>query len=151
MALRRSRFQFGLSTLLLAAVVAALVMGFLTRGPVASWVGHFELTMQLASESGREIKEVSYAAFFRRDLAEWVATHPVAERGAAFDQATTRNGRFVASVMCSGKRNLLGYDISYFEPRYLVLRVTYADGTLIRRAVEVPAGRGPRSIVVPVP
>ena len=118
---------------------------------VCVWDGRFELALDVVSSSGEHIDDVSYAAFFKREEAEWVEadTSEVSEH--CFHPAAKDNSRFSADVVCSGKTWVFGIETSYTEPRYIVVRVKCRNGKVFRRSAEIPAGRGPRTMTVSVP
>ena len=148
--LRRRRPRAKLWLLMLAIMAVILVSWSLT--PEAVWDGYFSLALDVRSESGRAIKELSYATFFKNEQAQWLLTeHAEGEPDSDFRSAVQNNGRFSAEVSCSGRFSIFNIETRYTEPRYLVLRVTYADGKESRRLAEIPAGRGPPSMTVVVP
>lgn len=118
----------------------------------AIWDGRFPLTLDVRSASGKPIKALAYATFFKRPEAEW-ATKNVAGKpeDVHFHPAVPKNGQFVTEIGCSGRTWLFNIETSYTEFRYVVCRVTYGDGNEVRRLAEVPAGRGARSLSVVVP
>jgi hypothetical protein len=118
----------------------------------AVWDGQFPLTLDVRSASGKPIKALAYATFFKRSEAEWATKHVAGQpEGARFHAALPRDGRFVTEIGCSGRTWGFNIETSYTEFRYIVCRVTYGDGNEVRRLAEVPAGRGARSMSVVVP
>jgi hypothetical protein len=132
-----------------AAVILVLTSPWLFS--VAVWDGRFALTLDVRSESKAAIKAVSYATSFKLEEAQWLATYNGRVVDSEFRPADRDNGRFVTQVGCSGRHWIFNIETTYAEFRYVVVRVTSVDGKKVRRLVEIPAGRGPRSVTVLVP
>lgn len=145
---RRKRRRILLAILLSILVASPLIVSSLA---VCVWSGRFELALDVVSSSGEHIDDVSYAAFFKREEAEWADTDTSEVSGHCFHPAAKDNGRFIADVYCSGKTWIFDIETSYTELRYIVVRVKCRNGKVFRRMAEIPAGRGPRSMSVSVP
>jgi hypothetical protein len=139
---------------LLVAGVALFVLAAPWLLVEAVWDGGFPLALDVRSESGKAIKTLAYATFFKREPAEWVTKHitgQAEDRDSGFRPAVENNGQFLAEVGCSGRTWIFNIETRYTEFRYIVFRVTYDGGKEVRRMAEIPAGRGPRSLTVMVP
>ena len=137
---------------LLVAGVACFVFTAPWLLEEAVWDGHFPLTLDVRSASGKPLKALAYATFLKRPEAEWATKHVTGQPvDVHFHPAAPHDGRFVAEIGCSGRTWVFNIETRYTEFRYLVCRVTYADGSEVRRMAEVPAGRGSRSLNVVVP
>jgi hypothetical protein len=137
---------------LLVAGVALVVLAAPWLLNESVWDGHFPLTLDVRSQSGKAIEALAYATFFKREQADEAAKPIAGQPGdARFRPAARHDGRFVADVGCSGRTWIFDIETRYTEFRYLVLRVAYGDGKEVRRMAEVPVGRGPRSLSIKVP
>ena len=134
----------------IGGVLVVLVPLFMTE---AVWDGHFPLTLDVRSESGKAIKALSYATFFKNEQAQWWLTkRPEGQPDWGFRPAVQNGGRFVADGDCSGRLwGVFKIERNYVESRYIVIRATYEDGQETRRLAEIPAGRGPRSLTLVIP
>jgi hypothetical protein len=142
--------QFRIRTLLLAiALVAVLLSLSSTLAPVAAWSGRYELIIHVHSLSPEEIVGVSYAAYFRRDHADWLAKEAEAKYDSEFRPASPDGTGYIARIPCSGRRSLLGSELSYTEARFVVLQIACTDRE-IREIVEVPEGRGKRTVSISI-
>jgi hypothetical protein len=131
------------------AIVVLTAPWFLVE---AVWDGQFPLSLDVRSASGKPIRALAYATFFKRPEAEAAIKHVAGQaEDARFHPAVSRDGRFVTDIACSGKTWIFNIETNYTESRYIVCRVTYGDGNEVRRLAEVPAGRGARSLSVVVP
>lgn len=140
--------------IVLTVFLSMLVMLLLLAPVLLScyvWDGHFQLTLDVTSSSGKHISEVSYAAVSTREQAEWTETHTSGESEFAFRPTSQDNGRFIAHIPCSGRCWVFDIETSYSEFRYVVVRAKYESGKVFRRMAEVPVGRGPRTLKVLVP
>jgi hypothetical protein len=129
-----------------------VLIGALSLSSVAVWDGGFQLTVSLHSRSAAAIKDVSFALCRDREVANQLAA--TTEQSAATEFRSVESagdGRHLVRVPCSGRR-WLGVDYGYIEPyRFIVLRVQPTNRALFFAVVEIPEGRGPRSITVDVP
>lgn len=144
----RNRRKIRAVLLLAVLVIAAIVVAVLS--PVCVWSGHFELLLNVVSSSGKRINDVSYATFSKHEEAERAESGTSEVSASCFHTAVKDHGRFIANVACSG-RSQLGIETSYFEYRYIVVRVKYEDGKESRQVEEITPGRGDRSIAIAVP
>jgi hypothetical protein len=112
-------------------------------------IGFFDLTVELRSTT--PIRAVSY---FNGDFDEPVRL--MAERGAdpeLFDYRRAENfdgKRFVASIKFTDITTALGFERSYRHQGQLALLIEFEGGRKVCKVVDIPAGRGPKSIVVEV-
>jgi hypothetical protein len=137
---------------LLVAGVALFVLAAPWLLNESVWDGHFPLTLDVRSQSGKAIEALAYATFFKREQADGAAKRIAGQpEDVRFRPAARHDGRFVADVGCSGRTWIFDIETRYTEFRYIVCRVTYGDGKEVRRMAEVPAGRGPRSLSIKVP
>ena len=137
---------------LLLFMMIALVLLAIGLLPTAVWDGRFDLTLDVSSLSGKHIKNVSYATYFRQDEADWVATDSSEVSSHALRPVARDTDGFIVPIPCSGKANYF-FDIewSYSEACYIVVEVTDEKGEKTRKSLHIPKGRGPRSMTVLVP
>jgi hypothetical protein len=115
--------------------------------PWTLWIGKFDFTIHLRSQSGAAIKSVLFDAVRRDPKRFRVEEYAWDDLRAAsdFDQTSV-----VLAVTCSGS-DVLGWELSYGERGRVLLQVEFEDGTIARRIVDVPNGRGPRETTVELP
>jgi hypothetical protein len=137
-----------------AVLLVGLILLFVAvvgLSPEMVWDGRFQLDVRLQSRSAAAIKDVSYALYHDREVANRVAG--TTEQSVVTEFRSVENagsGRYLVSVPCSGRR-WLGVEHGYFEYRFIVLRLRYNDKSAVCTAVEIPEGRGQRSVAVDVP
>jgi hypothetical protein len=136
----------------LLTALAIVVIGVLVPASVTVvWDGRFDLRLEVVSENGKRAQSLYYATEDRREVAELIAQNPKTDVEATFRAAREDNDAFVAQIPCSGRKNRVGLENSYHEPRFVVVRVRYEDGAEVRRVAEIPVGRGKRSVTIEIP
>ncbi len=136
------------------AIVAALFFVALLLLPFASqvvWNGFFPLDLEITATEPIE-PDLLIAACGRIEEVE----HALAQgrKGEIpFRQAERmEEGRYLIAVPASGRTGPFDMELSYYEPPFLVLEFKLAaESTPRRKRVDVPPGRGPRSVQVTLP
>lgn len=142
----RRPWQFRLSSLLgLIALLALVLAAVALFGPEKVWTGHFELKIAIESASKTQIERVSYWTTYTREEAEEIAAD-YTRYAQGFEPAEYANQCAVVPVRSGGRINALGRERRYVAQRYVVLCINYADGTENVVVVQVPRGRGSRSV-----
>lgn len=140
--------RFKLSTLLLLlAVVAVLLAVVPLLTYIAVWDGRFQLNVTI--ESVEPFHAAQYDYFWKRDIAQIVLSG--GEESDSWEFAQLSGSAFVLDLPCSGRINFYGHESSYSEPRYVVAKITLKNGEIVRKLIEVPQGRGARSVTISLP
>lgn len=127
----------------------AILLWLLDRiAPVIVWDGRFSVTVNIQASGDKTVESISYASYFKREIADWVADHAFDQASAEFTKAEFIGSHITADIPCSGKESLFGREFDYVELSCLVLRIDFTDGSRTTKTVEVPTGRGPRSLKV---
>lgn len=134
------------------AILVALV-GFgvwaLDRAGDLRWSGSFPLQVRL--EAGRKVVAVWAGTMQRREWAEQIR-QDIRRADCVFRPVEGFDGStFTVDVICGGRNSGLGIERHYTEDQVLVLRLEYADQQDQFQAVEIPEGRGPRTVSVQLP
>ena len=147
-----NKLQFRLSTfILLCGVGPALAYWLIAQIAIGRGCGDFELRLDTHSRSGRAIQLIEYEAHFGREVAEYAVSDPAARQLLNFDFAALEGTIASCDVPHSHLVNAFGHDLSYTYAPFLVLRITYDDGEQALQLVEVPQGRGARSMTLEIP
>ena len=142
-----TRRRYGLWIIL--AIILVVLASLLFPG-VTYWDGRFELILRPVSRPGVQVQSLSYVSVNKREVAESIAGNHKTEAEAAFRSAEKQDDEFVASIRCSGQERG-GIETNYHEPRFLVVRVKCENDIEVRKMVEIPIGRGKRSVDVQLP
>jgi hypothetical protein len=112
-------------------------------------VGSFDLTVELRSAT--PIQAVSYSNGDFGESLHWMAEERVDPELFDYRRADDFDGkRFIASITFTGTASIIGFERSYRHQGQLALLIEFEDGRQKCKVVDIPAGRGPRSIVVAV-
>jgi hypothetical protein len=106
---------------------------------VAIWDGRFELTVRVSSEPGPP-QSVTCEAFPSRKHAEYVLEHLLPPDAPPWSAtADPFSGEpLIVSVPISGKESLLGWELSRFQFRHLVVVAELPDGRRVGKLVDIP-------------
>lgn len=136
-------FQFRLRTLFLVVACVPLVM--LAMSSIqAVWDGSFKLTVRLKDPRVTSITRLDHRCVSRHE-AERMVAHPIPQD---FVPVSLVRDELVVDVACWGRSSILGWGDTYDHFRYIVIWAHYRDGTDHCQVVEIPYGRGARTIEV---
>ena len=109
-----------------------------------------ELTITPVSNSGSHIKSLDYATAINRESADKIAQDPSAERAATYQKAEQEPGHnFVANISYSG--HIVNGVVTSHRPRFIVVFVTYDDGSSTHEIVKFPTEQEKCSVSVAIP
>jgi hypothetical protein len=131
--------------------VLACMLPFLA---VMKWVGHFTLTVRVATAPNVDLDSIRYADCWREDEAKWFVEQ-VGRFIAEFEEPIEKLGNVQQVwLTSSGSHGAFGLIDTYHHPPYVVIQyglIGQPKGRLFRKAVPVPSGRGDRSVKVTLP
>jgi hypothetical protein len=145
--------RYRLRTLLIVLAVAPLVLaGGGHALPVALWDGRFDLTVRVSSDPGPP-QSVACEAFPSRQYAEYALEHlhPPETQSWKVTADPFAGEPLVVSVPVSGRDSLLGWELSRFQFRHLVVVAVLPDGRRVGKLVDIPDGRVSREVSVSFP
>ncbi|MHC5538566.1 hypothetical protein ACYOEI_10095 [Singulisphaera rosea] len=143
--------RFKLIHLMVGVAIVAVGLFAVDSSQVSHWIGFFPLDVSLTSPDGRRIVAVEYAFAGRWKDAKSLKGDPKALDLNFLDVAWVEGAPFQLSVQKTGQSTLLGRETSYYQPRFLVLRVTYQDGSSELFPVRIPDSRVGRKVTVTIP
>src|SRR5262249_49138091 len=114
------------------------------------WVGFFDVEVRLVPKGGRRVGRVEARALRPGEVAADVR-RTIDRAHYPFRPVEGFDGRsFTVRALCCGDCSVVR-EHSYAEEELLLLRLEYADGGTAYEVVEIPPGRGDRSLTVEVP
>lgn len=133
-------------------ILVLLVALLLPYFQVAVWDGKFDLTINLSAPLQDE-QGVAFAPCWNEAEAE-LAMQQANNREIPFQYGKLKSPtQRTVQVPCSGRRNSLGFETFYIEPKYIVVKFATADNpdAVQTARLAMPPGRGPRSVTLSVP
>ncbi len=143
--------RFGLSTLMLCVAVAAGIFTLVDCSCIAVWQGRFPLQVELLGTHNREIVEVAAEAIHAPpETVQLVKTAP-SKLGLNLARMEWSDGQpFTVSIPTSGHTSYFGRELAYGQYKLLVLRLSFADGSVEFIPVDIPDGRVSRHVAVTI-
>ncbi len=139
--------QFKLLQLMIATAVVGVVAWLAIPRVVIVSDGHFELGLQFPAEE--KLDTTLMVAYCWNEIE---ANH-ANEHGSSTSEIIFRpievdpNGKSHVTLPCSGKYTQSNDEISYNEPKFVVIQFNDND-TICRRKFSVPAGKGDRTLSI---
>ena len=135
----------------MAAVAAAgLALFVLDISLVSVWDGSFPLEVLLSGPSDQKVVEVAVEPLSRLEYADFLRIDPTRLGLQPKTIPWTEGQAFEVRVPCSGRSSSFGRELSYFQFKLLVVRITYQDGVVDFFPVEIPDGRLSRQVSVSI-
>jgi hypothetical protein len=140
---QRSRF-----VLEVAITLTMISIIFILFAKQTLWIGSFDLTVHLRSSNGVKIKSVLFHVGRQRPGQDRVEQYVWDDLRKAdeVDESVV-----VIPVKCTGRDDVWGRQQSYGQEDLALLQVEFEGGSIVRKLVEIPDGRGAREITVIVP
>ncbi len=129
-------------------LVALLLLPFATR---VIWDGFFPLDIEITATEPIEPDLLIAACGRIEEVEQAIAQGRKGE--IPFRRAERmEEGRYLIAIPASGQTGPFDIELSYYEPPFLVLEYQLAaEETPRRKRIDVPPGRGPRSVQVTLP
>jgi hypothetical protein len=144
--------RYRLRTLLICMGVAPMLLSSLICVPQVIWDGRFQLNVRFVNETGNAIDQIEAADAGTRQYADYYVSFPNGREQPRW-KAVNLDGNGVGQidVNCSGHvSQLTGVELSYWQSKTIVVRVTFVDGSRSVFAADIPE-RGKRHLVVAIP
>lgn len=134
-----------------ASIFALLVLLLMPFKSV--WVGQFELTIAMNSDTPIDFSSVSVSTCRDEPEAEHKVENPCLYDYTFRSPYQLDSGDLVIGVQCSGSDSAFGFISTYHQPTFIV--VEYRSGetpnTSTRKRFAIPDGRGRRSMTIDLP
>lgn len=141
------RMQFKLSQLLIAVAVLGVVCWFAAPREIAVLDGRFNIALNLPKVDP-STPPILVAYCWNKTEATHAAKHGSTTNEITFRPIETGvDGTDQIDIPFSAKHGPSGREVSYHEPEYIVIQFDH-DGILRRKIIEIPSGRGDRSISI---
>ncbi|WP_165225412.1 hypothetical protein [Aquisphaera insulae] len=117
----------------------------------AIWDGAFPLQVDLVGSGGHSIVAVAARSFASKDEIEHELAHPDCPESRLEEIRWGADQSFEVRVRCSGTKSMMSRrELSYFQHRFLLVRVEYADGARRVLSLAIPDGRVTRHLTAQI-
>lgn len=137
--------------LAIAAVLFFIALLLLPFASQVIWDGFFPLDLEITATEPIETDILVAACGRIEEVEDALARGRNGE--IPFRRAERmEEGRYLIAIPASGRTGPFEIELSYYEPKFLVLEFRLAaESTPRRKRVDIPPGRGPRSVQVRLP
>lgn len=148
------RFAFRLSGLFVFMTIVAVAAWLSGTSPIAVFFDRFELSIAVNSEQQLDAGELRFAYCWTPDQVENAMKYGD-QGGIDFNPAiATHQNEFTVLIAGNGEQNIYGRELSYREPRWIVIQYPEQKGATDRTATArfaIPPGRGDRAMTIQLP
>lgn len=133
------------------AVIFLVNLLALHFGSVAVWDGHFPLTIIIDANQPIDASQLHFATCWRESEAEYAIETGLTGEVPFRSVDSQYESHHTILVPCSGRAGPFGIAYSYQQPLFLVIQYSTLEGEDVltrRKRINIPAGRGPRSVNV---
>lgn len=145
----RSRWQFRVKHLLIlmTVVVAAFIVLRLSEHiSYAHWIGGFDLKVTLVGDPGAPIQSIDAYPLENDFVLEGFKVDQLEGGGSPERVPLADDNSFHVHLTAMGRTSSTGRELSYHQPQYLGVVLTFEDGTSRRLWVELPDGRKSKEV-----
>jgi hypothetical protein len=146
----RSKLRILLVNICVIITLGLLILAAIDKFQAIAWIGAFPLDVRLHALADRKVVRIWYGYTRPRSAAKEELNVLLAEfNGRPVHEF--KDGESTVDIKCIGRSTGLGREITYGEGQVLILKFEYEDGEIQYKVVEIPPGRGRRSVTVEIP
>jgi hypothetical protein len=138
-----------------AIATAALVAAVFILDSIFVWLwdGSYDLVVEMETAQPRKVVHAWYSGDHQRKELQYFRQHELQGNSAEWSAVGNFNGRQLSVRMSCGGRTtqLLGRETDYGEFDLALFKFELDNGETLYKIVEVPPGRGRRTVAVQIP